>query len=158
MAEAKLVDYDDLLMNALNVLRSDKDLLANIQEQFLYIMVDEFQDTNGVQQLILECIADNPVHESRPNIMVVGDDDQAIYGFQGAYSSNVLDFLTRWQDVTVIPLLGEAGAVRGFWTAAAVWSQTALGSSKSNVLAAPDWKRLGLMRPAPISCTKRLMP
>ncbi len=104
MKRSRLVDYDDLLMNALHALQTDQELRAEIQEQFIYIMVDEYQDTNGVQQQILETIADNPVHEDRPNIMVVGDDDQAIYGFQGAYSSNVLEFLNRWRDVQTVVL------------------------------------------------------
>jgi DNA helicase-2/ATP-dependent DNA helicase PcrA len=105
MKKNKLVDYDDLLMTTLQVLRSNTNLLAELQEKFLYIMVDEYQDTSGIQQQILDIIADNPIHENQPNLMVVGDDDQAIYGFQGAYSSNVLDFLKRWKDVRTVTLI-----------------------------------------------------
>ncbi len=104
MNKSGFVDYDDLLMTTLHVLRTSKDLLADLQEQFLYIMVDEYQDTSGVQQQILDIIADNPVHEGKPNLMVVGDDDQAIYGFQGAYISNVLDFLNRWRETETVIL------------------------------------------------------
>jgi DNA helicase-2/ATP-dependent DNA helicase PcrA len=104
MKQRGLTDYDDQLMVLLEALRDQPDLLAELQERFIYLMADEFQDTNGVQQRILETIADNPIHDGRPNIMVVGDDDQAIYGFQGAYSSNVLDFLQRWREVETIIL------------------------------------------------------
>lgn len=99
-----LTDYDDQLMLLLQGMRDQPDLLAELQERFLFLMADEYQDTNGVQQQILETLADNPIADGRPNIMVVGDDDQAIYGFQGAYSSNVLDFLKRWREVETITL------------------------------------------------------
>jgi len=104
MTQRALVDYDDMLLRLLEALDTQPDFLAEIRERFLYIMVDEYQDTNGVQDKILEQISDSPVHNNEPNIMIVGDDDQAIYGFQGAYSSNVLDFLKRWPKTTTITL------------------------------------------------------
>lgn len=59
------------------------DLRYTLQEKYLYIMVDEFQDTNPAQLRILHNLTDNPVHDGAPNLLVVGDDDQAIYGFPG---------------------------------------------------------------------------
>lgn len=100
----KLYDYDDMIMRVIQKLRSNRDLKAELQEAYQYILVDEYQDTNGSQAQLLELLADNPVHEGKPNLMVVGDDDQAIYSFQGAYASNLLEFQQRWQAVTTITL------------------------------------------------------
>jgi DNA helicase-2/ATP-dependent DNA helicase PcrA len=99
-----LYDYDDMIMRLIDTLKKSDDLRAELQEQYQYILVDEYQDTNGAQQQLLELLADSPVNEGRPNIMVVGDDDQAIYGFQGATQSNILDFITKWPSCLKIVL------------------------------------------------------
>ncbi len=78
--------------------------MASLQETFQYILVDEYQDTNAAQASIINYIADSPVNEARPNVMVVGDDDQAIYGFQGALGDILMDFRERWREVKVIIL------------------------------------------------------
>ena len=91
-AEHQVFDYDDMIMQVVHALEKFDDLRYNLQEKFLYIMVDEFQDTNIAQMRILHALTDNPVNEGAPNILVVGDDDQAVYGFQGADISNVLNF------------------------------------------------------------------
>ena len=54
--------------------------------------LDEFQDTNAAQLRLVELLTDNPANEGRPNVLAVGDDDQAIYAFQGAQYSNMLDY------------------------------------------------------------------
>lgn len=92
MQQQNVYDYDDMIMQVVHALEVHNDLRYNLQEKFLYIMVDEFQDTNLAQMRILHALTDNPVHEGEPNILVVGDDDQAIYGFQGADISNILSF------------------------------------------------------------------
>lgn len=92
MEKAGLFDYDDMVMQVVHAVEVHDDLKYNLQEKYLYIMVDEFQDTNLAQLRILHSLTDNPVNEGRPNILVVGDDDQAIYGFQGADISNILNF------------------------------------------------------------------
>jgi DNA helicase II / ATP-dependent DNA helicase PcrA len=99
-----LYDYDDMILEVLSELRREPDLLATLQEQYQYIMVDEYQDTNGAQAQLVDMLANNPVHEGRPNVMVVGDDDQAIYGFQGADSTVMLAFRERWREVETIVL------------------------------------------------------
>lgn len=104
LAEAELFDFDDMISSVAHTLEATPELRFNLQEQFLYIMVDEFQDTNGAQLRLLNALAENPVNESRPNILAVGDDDQAIYSFQGAELNNVLDFTLRYRDVGVITL------------------------------------------------------
>ena len=92
MEQRGLFDYDDMVMQVVHAMEVNDDLRFNLQEKYLYIMVDEFQDTNLAQLRILHALTDNPVNEGTPNILVVGDDDQAVYGFQGADSSNVLNF------------------------------------------------------------------
>lgn len=92
MEKLGLFDYDDMIMQVVHAVEVYDDLKFNLQERYLYIMVDEFQDTNLAQLRILHSLTDNPVHEGNPNILVVGDDDQAVYGFQGADISNILNF------------------------------------------------------------------
>ncbi|HJW30182.1 MAG TPA: ATP-dependent DNA helicase, partial [Saprospiraceae bacterium] len=89
-------DFDDMLLWVYNAFDQSPDLLANYQERFLYFLVDEFQDTNGIQIAILQKLID---HEwlDRPNIFVVGDDDQAIFRFQGANIENLISFHERYQ-------------------------------------------------------------
>ncbi|MDR3298246.1 MAG: ATP-dependent helicase [Candidatus Nomurabacteria bacterium] len=85
-------DYDDMILSATQLLENNADFKFNAQEHYQYIMLDEFQDTNDAQAHLVELLTDNPANDGKPNIMAVGDDDQAIYGFQGARSSNFLDF------------------------------------------------------------------
>lgn len=96
--------FDDMILRTIKALQDHDELRLTLQEQYQYIMVDEYQDTNGSQNRLLELLADNPVHEGRPNLMVVGDDDQAIYRFQGAEMSLMLDFLKRWRDPAQVVL------------------------------------------------------
>jgi len=78
------IDYDDMILIALEALRSNKELRDMFRGQYRYIMVDEYQDTNGAQLELLFAILD----PASANICCVGDDDQAIYRFQGATLSN----------------------------------------------------------------------
>ncbi|HZM63630.1 MAG TPA: ATP-dependent DNA helicase, partial [Candidatus Saccharimonadales bacterium] len=97
-------DFDDMIMLAGQALQQNPDLKFTLQEQYLYIMLDEFQDTNATQLRLVELLTDNPVNEGRPNVLAVGDDDQAIYAFQGAQYSNMLDFYRMYREVKVISL------------------------------------------------------
>ncbi len=97
-------DFDDMIMLAGKALQDNPDLRFTLQEQYLYIMLDEFQDTNAAQLRLVQLLSDNPVHEGRPNVLAVGDDDQAIYAFQGAQYSNMLDFYNMYQGVVVVNL------------------------------------------------------
>ncbi|MBQ1344637.1 ATP-dependent helicase [Candidatus Saccharibacteria bacterium] len=85
-------DFDDMIIQAIKSLEKDRELRLNLQERFQYILLDEFQDTNDAQAKLVELLAINPINDNSPNIMAVGDDDQAIYGFQGASKSNFYDF------------------------------------------------------------------
>ncbi len=100
----QIYDYDDMILFALEKLKNNPEFLSQVQENFQYILADEYQDTNAAQASIINLIADNPVNEGRPNVMVVGDDDQAIYGFQGALGDVLIDFRERWRAVKVVIL------------------------------------------------------
>ncbi len=101
MAAEGKYDFEDMLLWVDNAFAENPDLIANYQERFLYVLVDEFQDTNGIQLAILQKIID---HEwiDRPNIFVVGDDDQAIFRFQGANVKNLLDFHAKYQPDVIL--------------------------------------------------------
>ena len=93
MTAQGLYDFDDMVILAVHALEQNDELRFNLQERYQYVLVDEFQDTNKAQLRMLAALGNNPVHEGRPNIMAVGDDDQAIYAFQGAEASNMAAFL-----------------------------------------------------------------
>lgn len=97
-------DFDDMILRAIQALERNPDLRYSLQEQYLYILLDEFQDTNAAQLRLVSLLSDSPVHEGRPNVLAVGDDDQAIYAFQGAQYSNMLDFHGMYRDVKVVNL------------------------------------------------------
>jgi len=104
MEKLNLFDYDDMVMQVVHAMETHDDLKFNLQEKYLYIMVDEFQDTNLAQLRILHALTDNPVNEGAPNILVVGDDDQAVYGFQGADISNILNFSEKYPTRALVVL------------------------------------------------------
>jgi DNA helicase-2/ATP-dependent DNA helicase PcrA len=104
MHERGFFDFDDMLMQVIEVLKNNNQLKNEIEENFQYILVDEFQDTNNAQLELLRLITSHPVNEGRPNVMAVGDDDQAIYKFQGAVASNIIHFYNFYRDVNVIHL------------------------------------------------------
>ncbi len=93
------MDFDDLLVNALHVLRDNPDILAEYQYRFRYILVDEYQDTNHIQYEIIRLLA-----KARQNLCVVGDDDQCIYQWRGADISNILNFEKDFPQARVIKL------------------------------------------------------
>lgn len=104
LAERQLFDYDDMIMRVVQALQDNADFRYTLQEQYLYMLLDEFQDTNGAQLRLVELLTDNPANESRPNVLAVGDDDQAIYAFQGADYSHMLRFQQSYRGVLVVPL------------------------------------------------------
>ena len=104
MLASGYVDFDDMIMDLLRVLNTKKGILSQLQEQYQYILVDEFQDTNEAQMRIINLLTDNSVHEDNPNIMVVGDDDQAVYKFQGAEINNILQFKKQYPKTKIITL------------------------------------------------------
>lgn len=103
MEQAGLYDYDDMILNVVHAMELHKDLRYNLQEKYHYILVDEFQDTNLAQLRILFDLT-TMTNDNTPNIMAVGDDDQAIYSFQGADINNIHRFATQYPDFTSIVL------------------------------------------------------
>lgn len=102
LKELSLYDYEDMILWVLTAFKENPDLLSQYQEQYQYLLVDEFQDTNSSQYQLLDYLSKD---QSSPNLFVVGDDDQSIYRFQGASIENVYTFYKRYQsDVKVIAL------------------------------------------------------
>lgn len=104
MQEASLYDFDDMILRVVHAMEVFNDLRFNLQEKYQYIMVDEFQDTNMAQMRILHNLTNNIAQGDTPNILVVGDDDQAIYSFQGADISNILNFMKNYPKAKLINL------------------------------------------------------
>ena len=93
------MDFDDLIYNTVFIFKNFPNILKKYQEQYKYIMVDEYQDTNYGQYILV-----NLLSKLHKNICVVGDDDQSIYGWRGADVKNILDFEKDYENVTVIKL------------------------------------------------------
>jgi DNA helicase-2/ATP-dependent DNA helicase PcrA len=93
-------DFDDMLIWVINAFKNNDQLLATYQEQYQYILVDEYQDTSGAQNDILNLLLQ---FWSDPNVFVVGDDDQSIYRFQGANIKNMQQFKSTYIDNTQKP-------------------------------------------------------
>lgn len=103
MEQSGLYDYDDMVLGVVHGMELYPDLRYNLQERYHYIMVDEFQDTNLAQLRILFNLTENPIGDT-PNIMAVGDDDQAIYSFQGADVGNIHRFRQHFPDYKSVVL------------------------------------------------------
>ncbi len=93
------MDFDDMIFNTVKLLRENKDVLELYQQQFKYIMVDEYQDTSHAQYVLVSMLAGG-----YNNICVVGDDDQSIYRFRGATIENILSFEHQFKNAKVIRL------------------------------------------------------
>jgi superfamily I DNA/RNA helicase len=92
-------DFDDLVCGTARLFRERPDILQRWQERFRYLLVDEYQDTNGAQLELLKLLAGDP-----KNLCVVGDDDQAIYGWRGADVRNILEFEDQFPGSVVVKL------------------------------------------------------
>ncbi|MEN9548304.1 MAG: hypothetical protein RIR12_895 [Bacteroidota bacterium] len=94
MRKKNRYDFDDMINWVINAFEENKNLLANYQERFQYILVDEYQDTSGTQNKLVDLLIS---YWDKPNVFVVGDDDQSIYRFQGANVENMIEFATNYQ-------------------------------------------------------------
>jgi DNA helicase-2/ATP-dependent DNA helicase PcrA len=93
------LDFDDLLIKAVRLLRKNKEVRDHYNDKFRYILVDEYQDTNSLQFALIRFLT-----EKQQNICVVGDDSQSIYRWRGADISNILNFEEHYPETTVIKL------------------------------------------------------
>lgn len=85
-------DYSDMLVEVLAQLDQNPELLSEVQERYQYVLIDEFQDSNAAQLRLAYLVSNHESANGRPNIMAVGDDDQSIFGFNGADLNNMLFF------------------------------------------------------------------
>jgi DNA helicase II / ATP-dependent DNA helicase PcrA len=101
---ANRYDYADMISWVIKAFQENENLLRNYQEQYLYFLVDEFQDTNGSQFHILKTLIE---YWDNPNVFIVGDDDQAIYEFQGARIQSFIDFYNKYKESIEVIVLKE---------------------------------------------------
>jgi DNA helicase-2/ATP-dependent DNA helicase PcrA len=99
LMEASAMDFDDLLKVTVELLGAFPEVLAQWQERFKYVMVDEYQDTNHAQYKLIQLLTAN-----HRNLCVVGDSDQSVYGFRGADIRNILGFEKDYPDARIIVL------------------------------------------------------
>ena len=97
--ELGAMDFDDLLVNGLRLLVENGRVREFLQEHFLHVLVDEYQDTNAIQAQFTDILA-----AKHRNIMVVGDDFQCIYTWRGAQFENIMDFPSRWDGCRIVKL------------------------------------------------------
>lgn len=99
LREASALDFDDLISQTVNLLQAKPEVRKKWQQQFRYIMIDEYQDTNAAQYKLVKLLTNND-----KNIAVVGDDWQSIYSWRGADFRNILKFEKDYKDCTIILL------------------------------------------------------
>ncbi|ANH82635.1 DNA helicase UvrD [Niabella ginsenosidivorans] len=110
MNDKRRYDFDDMINWVIRAFEENRPLLADYQERYQYILVDEFQDTSGTQNRIIQLLIS---YWEQPNIFVVGDDDQSIYRFQGANVQNMLDFAQQYQqDLKTIVLTSNYRSIQ----------------------------------------------
>ncbi|MBC8045350.1 MAG: ATP-dependent helicase [Fimbriimonadaceae bacterium] len=97
-------DYSDMILWVVKAFKENETILRTYQEQYLYFLVDEFQDTNGAQFEILQQLIN---YWEVPNVFAVGDDDQSIYEFQGARVKNIMDFYHAYENNIDVVVLTE---------------------------------------------------
>lgn len=102
MRKRNRYDFDDMINWVINVFEENKNVLANYQEKFQYILVDEFQDTSGTQNKLVQLLIN---YWDQPNVFVVGDDDQSIYRFQGANLENMEAFSKNYEQALTTVVL-----------------------------------------------------
>ncbi|MCP3928066.1 MAG: ATP-dependent helicase [Bacteroidetes bacterium] len=104
LKKARRYDYDDMILWVLRAFEKNEVLLRSYQEQYLYFLVDEYQDTNGAQNEVVKKLTE---YWEVPNIFIVGDDDQSIFEFQGARLKNLTDFYHLYSDSIQLVLLKD---------------------------------------------------
>ena len=107
------LDFDDLILKTVELFKKCPDVLEYYQNKFRYILVDEYQDTNGCQYKLVEMLA-----QKHRNLCVVGDDDQSIYKFRGADITNILNFEKYFEEAKVVKLEQNYRSTQNILTAA----------------------------------------
>jgi DNA helicase-2/ATP-dependent DNA helicase PcrA len=117
LKEKQRYDFDDMINWVIDVFETNLDVLANYQEQYQFILVDEYQDTSGAQNKLVELLVSYWQEES-PNLFVVGDDDQSIYRFQGANMENMRILAGKYNDLLRVVLTQNYRSVQPILDAA----------------------------------------
>ena len=120
--ELGAMDFDDLLVKGLELLKTQDRLREMLQEHFLHILVDEYQDTNVLQAEFVDTLA-----AKHRNVMAVGDDCQCIYTWRGAKIENIMEFPRRWADCQIVKLERNYRSVPGILDVANVVMRDAQG-------------------------------
>jgi DNA helicase-2/ATP-dependent DNA helicase PcrA len=118
LREQQAMDFDDLLMNAVVLLREHADVLGTYRDRFEHLLIDEYQDTNTAQMHLVQLLAGK-----RNRVFAVGDDDQSIYGWRGARIENILSFHEHFPDTKIFKLeqnYRSTGSILDFANAAIV--------------------------------------
>tara|TARA_B100000575_G_scaffold192041_1_gene154974 strand:- start:354 stop:2033 length:1680 start_codon:yes stop_codon:yes gene_type:complete len=127
------VDFGDLILHVVTILKKFEDIRKIYQKNFKYILVDEFQDTNFVQNLWLKLLTSDT-----NNICVVGDDDQSIYSWRGAEVKNILEFKTNFKNTVTVKLEQNYRSTKNILNSA-----SSLISNNKDRLAKEIWSDLG---------------
>lgn len=152
LQKAHRYDYEDMILWVLRAFSENETLLRTYQEQYLYVLVDEYQDTNGAQNEVLQQLIS---YWENPNIFIVGDDDQSIFEFQGARLKNLTDFYDQYRSGLKLVVLTDnyrssqtildaSGALISNNKKRVVNSFESLGVSKELVARHPEFSNLGL--------------
>jgi DNA helicase-2/ATP-dependent DNA helicase PcrA len=104
MLKQRRYDYEDMILWVLQAFKEQEGLLRTYQEQYLYLLIDEYQDTNGAQNEIIRQLVS---YWESPNLFIVGDDDQSIYEFQGARLKNLVDFYEDYKSEIALVVLAD---------------------------------------------------
>ena len=110
LAERRLYDFEDMILEVVRAFRRDEEFLLRIQEEFLYLLADEHQDANNAQNALLELLS---CYHDEPNLFIVGDQKQAIYRFQGASLENFLYFKKRYPKALLVALKTNYRSTQG---------------------------------------------
>lgn len=115
LKDAQRYDFDDMINWVINVFDNNPDVLLTYQEQFQYLLVDEYQDTSGSQNKLVSQLIN---YDESPNVFVVGDDDQSIYRFQGANLENMMLLSKQYKDILRVVLTQNYRSVQPILDAA----------------------------------------
>jgi DNA helicase II / ATP-dependent DNA helicase PcrA len=140
LRQANALDFDDLLLESVRLLRHDDALRESYNRRYEFVMIDEYQDTNRSQYELMRLLT-----ERRKNVCVVGDEDQSIYGWRGADIRNILDFERDYPNATVIRLEQNYRSTKNILEAAsAVVAHNTERKGKWLWTDAPDGPKIGM--------------
>ena len=127
LVASNALDFGDLIMKSVELLRDQPEVREKLQERFRYIMVDEYQDTNRAQYVLVKTLA-----AKYRNLCVVGDDDQCVYVWRGADIRNILEFEKEYPETKVVKLEQNYRSTRAFWTPPGTWCSTTSSARRKN--------------------------